>query len=72
MNHNIICIDTLYSQLTIILQDNNHTKSTIQLYQEHVKRIQKFMSANNIHYYSPAVAERYYKEIFQNCHPPIK
>lgn len=62
MNNNKIRIDVLYDQLTKILQDNNYAKSTIQLYQEHVKRIEKFMADNDIAYYSPPVAEQYYKE----------
>lgn len=48
MNNTQIPIDELYDQLTLILQEEKYAKSTIQLYQEHVKRIKKFMLANNI------------------------
>ena len=47
MNNTQIPIDELYDQLTLILQEEKYAKSTIQLYQEHVKRIKKFMLANN-------------------------
>ena len=47
MNNTKIPIDELYDQLTLILQEEKYAKSTIQLYQEHVKRIKKFMLANN-------------------------
>lgn len=52
MNNTQIPIDELYDQLTLILQEEKYAKSTIQLYQEHVKRIKKFMLANNITDYS--------------------
>ena len=51
MNNTQIPIDELYDQLTLILQEEKYAKSTIQLYQEHVKRIKKFMLANNITVY---------------------
>lgn len=51
MNSKTISIDTLYNQLTAILQEEMYAKSTIQLYQEHVKRIKRYMSANDLIYY---------------------
>lgn len=62
MNNTQIPIDELYDQLTLILQEEKYAKSTIQLYQEHVKRIKKFMLANNITDYSSSVADQYYKK----------
>ena len=62
MNNTQIPIDELYDQLTLILQGEKYAKSTIQLYQEHVKRIKKFMFANSITDYSSSVAEQYYKK----------
>lgn len=62
MNNTQIPIDELYDQLTLILQEEKYAKSTIQLYQEHVKRIKKFMCANSITDYSSSVAEQYYKK----------
>ena len=62
MNNTKIPIDELYDQLTLILQEEKYAKSTIQLYQEHVKRIKKFMVANNITDYSSSVADQYYKK----------
>lgn len=62
MNTTQIPIDELYDQLTLILQEEKYAKSTIQLYQEHVKRIKKFMLANNITDYSSSVANQYYKK----------
>ena len=62
MNNIQIPIDELYDQLTLILQEEKYAKSTIQLYQEHVKRIKKFMLANNITDYSSSVADQYYKK----------
>lgn len=62
MNNKKIPIDELYDQLTAIFHEEKYAKSTIQLYQEHVKRIQKFMSANNISDYSSSVADLYYKK----------
>ena len=47
MNSTKIPIDELYEQLTAILQKEKYAKSTIQLYQEHVKRIKKFMNFLN-------------------------
>lgn len=61
MNNTQIPIDELYDQLTLILQEEKYAKSTIQLYQEHVKQIKKFMLANNITDYSSSVADQYYK-----------
>lgn len=63
MNNTQIPIDELYDQLTLILQEEKYAKSTIQLYQEHVKRIKKFMLANNITDYSSSVADQYYKKM---------
>ena len=63
MNNKKILIDALYDQLTELLLDKKYAPSTIQLYQEHVKRIKKFMTANGISYYSPTVADRYYKYV---------
>lgn len=62
MNNNTIPIDALYDQLTATLQEEKYAKSTIQLYQEHLKRIKKYMSVNDMVYYSPTVADRYYRE----------
>lgn len=62
MNSTKIPIDELYEQLTAILQKEEYAKSTIQLYQEHVKRIKKFMLNNGITCYSPSVADQYYRE----------
>lgn len=62
MNNNQISIDELYEQLTVVLQEEKYAKSTIQLYQEHVKRIKKFMLTNGITYYSPTIAAKYYRE----------
>ena len=62
MNNTQIPIDELYDQLTLILQEEKYAKSTIQLYQEHVKRIKKFMLVNNITDYSSSVADQYYKK----------
>ena len=62
MNSTKIPIDELYEQLTAILQKEEYAKSTIQLYQEHVKRIKKFMLSNGITCYSPSVADQYYRE----------
>lgn len=62
MNNQSIPIENLYEQLTAILQDEQYSPSTIQLYQEHVKRIKKFMSSKGISFYSPVVAEQYYQE----------
>ena len=62
MNSIKIPIDELYEQLTAILQKEEYAKSTIQLYQEYVKRIKKFMLTNGITYYSPLVADQYYRE----------
>ena len=62
MNKTKIPIDELYDQLTVILQEEKYAKSTIQLYQEHVKRIKKFMLVNNIFDYSSSVADLYYRE----------
>ena len=57
MNNTQIPIDELYDQLTLILQEEKYAKSTIQLYQEHVKRIKKFMLANNITDYSSSISK---------------
>lgn len=71
MNNKKILIDALYDQLTELLLDKKYAPSTIQLYQEHVKRIKKFMTANGISYYSPTVADRYYKkEVESKDHNP--
>ena len=50
---NRVYIDALYKQLTTILRYKNYSPSTIQLYQERVKRIKKYMLLNDIDYYSP-------------------
>lgn len=65
MNSQTISIDTLYNQLTAILQEETYVKSRIQLYQEHVKRIKRYMSANDLTYYSPKVAFQYYREVIE-------
>lgn len=59
---NRVYIDALYKQLTTILRYKNYSPSTIQLYQERVKRIKKYMLLNDIDYYSPTVADDFYRE----------
>ena len=61
MNNTQIPIDELYDQLTLILQEEKYAKSTIQLYQEHVKRIKKFMLANNINEFCEASNNKIYR-----------
>lgn len=43
-----------------------YAKSTIQLYQEHVKRIKRYMLDNDLIYYSSKVADQYYKEVVES------
>ncbi len=71
MNNQELLIDELYDRLTVTLRDKKYAPGTIQLYQEHIKRIKKYMSANGIRYYSQKVADQYYHEMVEpkeyNC-----
>lgn len=62
-----VTIKTLHEQLTSELQQRDYSSGTIQLYKEHVNQLQRYMSENNILFYSPAVADDYYKEVLEPC-----
>lgn len=58
-------ITSLGEELILRLEGNRYSPNTVQLYREHVNRLQKYMEEQCISVYSPDVANSYYKEIVE-------